>query len=245
MRLFSEYVLIGGMPAAVSASLKRDRVMEKLVAASAVGQSILANNASQNSLYYWLSDGKSVNAEVDYVIQCETFLTPVEVKSGVSGSLKSLHQFVAERELKHAVRFDLNPPSTQHICVQALVSGGKTKPPTTHFTTCPSTAPTSFSSSRQGALLQTLERDRRAASPFASVLILCLPCLKKSGGYFLLTNALWKTTKPKQEANHTQEMDVILFPSKSPLKKPKVRHIRVDDPLSVFLKPTDALRSGV
>jgi uncharacterized protein len=97
------------------------------LAESAVGQSLLAQTASQNSLYYWLREGKSANAEVDYVIQCETSLIPVEVKSGMSGSLKSLHQFIAERELKHAVRFDLNPPSTQNICVQALVSGGESK----------------------------------------------------------------------------------------------------------------------
>jgi predicted AAA+ superfamily ATPase len=97
------------------------------IAESIVGQSILAQNSSRNSLYYWLREGRASNAEVDYVVQCGTTIVPVEVKSGVSGSLKSLHQFVAERGLKHAVRFDLNPPSTQNVCAQALLAGGESK----------------------------------------------------------------------------------------------------------------------
>ena len=49
---------------------------------------------------------------------------PVEVKSGSSGGLKSLHQFVAERNLKHAIRFDLNSPVVQSIKVQSIMPGG-------------------------------------------------------------------------------------------------------------------------
>ena len=36
---------------------------------------------------------------------------PIEVKAGAGGSLKSLQQFVLEKNVRHAVRFDLNPSS--------------------------------------------------------------------------------------------------------------------------------------
>jgi predicted AAA+ superfamily ATPase len=92
-----------------------------------VGQSILAQEASGNALYYWLREGQSVNAEIDYIVQSGTDIVPIEVKSGASGSLKSLHQFVAERDLTDAVRFDINPPSSQNIAVDAVVAGGGIK----------------------------------------------------------------------------------------------------------------------
>ena len=40
---------------------------------------------------------------------------PIEVKAGASGGLKSLHQFVAEKEVPLAVRFDATPPSIQTV----------------------------------------------------------------------------------------------------------------------------------
>ena len=40
---------------------------------------------------------------------------PVEVKSGKSGSLKSLQQFVLKKHVTAAIRFDLNLPTIQEI----------------------------------------------------------------------------------------------------------------------------------
>ena len=59
-----------------------------------------------------------LNPEVDYVIQQGANILPVEVKSGVAGSLKSLHQFVHDRQLPIAVRCDANPPSLSHVDVK-------------------------------------------------------------------------------------------------------------------------------
>ena len=42
-------------------------------------------------LYYWAREVKGSNAEVDFLIVCNGSIYPVEVKSGASGSLKSLH----------------------------------------------------------------------------------------------------------------------------------------------------------
>jgi len=48
---------------------------------------------------------------------------PAEVKAGKSGSLKSLHQFLFQKEIKVAFRFDCNPPSRQELVPTIRVSG--------------------------------------------------------------------------------------------------------------------------
>ncbi len=56
-----------------------------------VGQEMLI---SQNgSLYYWNRQAKSSSAEVDYLAIIDGKIHPVEVKSGATGSLRSLHLF--------------------------------------------------------------------------------------------------------------------------------------------------------
>lgn len=54
-----------------------------------VGQEILA--AQNSSLYYWSRSAKSSTAEVDYLAVIDGKIVPVEVKSGPSGRLRSLH----------------------------------------------------------------------------------------------------------------------------------------------------------
>lgn len=67
------------------------------------------------ALNYWLRQSRSQNAEVDFVMQMGALILPIEVKSGKSGSLKSLQQFMISKGLKLALRFDLNPPTVQEI----------------------------------------------------------------------------------------------------------------------------------
>ncbi len=66
-------------------------------------------------LTYWLREGRSGNAEIDFITQLGQVIVPVEVKAGKSGSLKSLQQFVHQKKVQVAVRFDLNIPSCQHV----------------------------------------------------------------------------------------------------------------------------------
>ncbi|MDD5672688.1 MAG: AAA family ATPase [Chitinivibrionales bacterium] len=82
-----------------------------------VGQHLLyaAGAQARPELFYWLREGRSANAEVDYVIQAGSHVVPVEVKAGATGSLRSLHQFVAAYNTPLAVRFDMNPPSMQSV----------------------------------------------------------------------------------------------------------------------------------
>jgi uncharacterized protein len=66
------------------ASLFRGKLGEQFV-----GQEFLS--AGQNNLYYWARDAKNSNAEIDMILQKGNKMIPVEVKSGSSGKLKSLH----------------------------------------------------------------------------------------------------------------------------------------------------------
>ena len=50
------------------------------------------------ALYYWHREEKSAQAEVDFVTEYQSTVLPIEVKSQKSGSLKSLHSFLAEKE---------------------------------------------------------------------------------------------------------------------------------------------------
>lgn len=93
---------------------KREFINEGKMAEQFIHQHLLriGRPNKKPQLFYWLREGQSVNAEVDFVIQLNGRVVAVEVKAGKSGSLKSLHRFIWEKKAKRAVRFDLNPPST-------------------------------------------------------------------------------------------------------------------------------------
>lgn len=61
-----------------------------------VGQELLAMAPpySAGELCYWERDVKGSSAEVDYVINVGDKIIPIEVKSGKTGTLKSLHYFL-------------------------------------------------------------------------------------------------------------------------------------------------------
>ena len=92
-------------------------VNEGGIAEQFVGQELatLGGGERPPNLHYWLHQGRTGNAEVDYVISRGDWIVPVEVKAGRSGSLKSLLQFAHEKRPPLAVRFDTNPPSLQTV----------------------------------------------------------------------------------------------------------------------------------
>ena len=69
-------------------------------------------------LNYYVRDSKGSEAEIDYLIQHDTRIIPIEVKSGAAGSLKSLHQFISERNFKTAVRINSEKPAVTKINVK-------------------------------------------------------------------------------------------------------------------------------
>lgn len=85
------------------------------VAEQVVGQLLLAGAAPRDmQLFFWQQSG-SGTGEVDYLVQRGSQVLPVEVKSGASGSMKSLHSFMARKGLSAALRLDTNKPSRQHM----------------------------------------------------------------------------------------------------------------------------------
>ncbi|MCK4765766.1 MAG: ATP-binding protein [Candidatus Aminicenantes bacterium] len=104
----------------------REFVNQGKMAEQFVGQHLLYSGRRNETprLFYWLREGRSTNAEVDFVIQVDSEIVPVEIKAGKSGSLKSLHRFIFEKKSGRAVRFDLNPPSVMRVS-HKIGSGGK------------------------------------------------------------------------------------------------------------------------
>ncbi|MFN0060438.1 MAG: ATP-binding protein [Planctomycetota bacterium] len=94
----------------LSASL-RNRVCDQLAAQQL---RLLNSTADGPQLYYWQREGGR-SGEVDYIIQVGGAVIPVELKAGVSGSMKSLHQYMYDMRLSRAVRCDANPPSRSRV----------------------------------------------------------------------------------------------------------------------------------
>lgn len=59
------------------------------------------------SLYYWHRESRNSQAEVDYVIQQQNRIVPIEVKSGRSGSMQSIHLFMSEKQSELGIRISL------------------------------------------------------------------------------------------------------------------------------------------
>ena len=71
-----------------------------------VGLELLKSAPSTNptQLYYWQREKPGSSAEVDYVVQCNTNIVPVEVKSGTKGSMQSMYQFLSEKKRPYGIR---------------------------------------------------------------------------------------------------------------------------------------------
>jgi Predicted ATPase (AAA+ superfamily) len=71
-----------------------------------VGLELLKSAPCTNptQLYYWQREKPGSSAEVDYVVQRNTDIVPVEVKSGTKGSMQSMYQFLSEKKYPYGIR---------------------------------------------------------------------------------------------------------------------------------------------
>ncbi len=85
-----------------------------------VGQMLRTSQPSyiDPQLYYWTREQKGSAAEIDYLIQHNGRIIPIEVKSGSTGSLKSLHLFMGQKQQKLAVRINADIPSMTDINIK-------------------------------------------------------------------------------------------------------------------------------
>ena len=87
------------------------RVRDGAVAEQFVGQELLAAGPPHRppGLFFWARREKGSNAEVDYLLAAGGRVVPVEVKSGKTGRLRSLHSFVERYRPPAAVRVYAGP----------------------------------------------------------------------------------------------------------------------------------------
>lgn len=76
-----------------------------------VGQELIAyaNSYYPAELFYWEREKMGSDAEVDYVLELGGKMVPLEVKSGKSGRIRSLRQFMTEKEVPMGVRISQAP----------------------------------------------------------------------------------------------------------------------------------------
>ncbi|MDR0295761.1 MAG: AAA family ATPase [Prevotellaceae bacterium] len=80
------------------------------IAEHIVGQELLSHNDSVLSQRnFWVRDARNSQAELDFVIQTESQLVPIEVKSGHNSKIKSMHLFMEQSKHDFAIRFWNNP----------------------------------------------------------------------------------------------------------------------------------------
>ena len=94
-------------------SFYRGKLAEHIVA-----QELLASEAeSLHKPVFWVREKRQSNAEIDFLVPFQSFAVPFEVKSGASGTLRSLHQYMNLCSHPYAVRLysgplEITPSST-------------------------------------------------------------------------------------------------------------------------------------
>jgi len=78
----------------------------------------------ENDIYYWVREKRNAEAEIDYVVQLDNKIIPIEVKAGKTGTLKSLQIFVTEKKLKKAIRINADIPSVVQVQTSVRLNNG-------------------------------------------------------------------------------------------------------------------------
>lgn len=60
-----------------------------------------------SDLYYWQREAKNSQAEVDFLIQKQEKIIPIEIKAGTKGSMQSMYLFLDEKKSKYGIRLSL------------------------------------------------------------------------------------------------------------------------------------------
>jgi uncharacterized protein len=109
-----------GVQKEIIATAEIDKVYQGKILEHLVGQELLTTTFEPlHHLNFWTREKKSSQAEMDYVINWKSRLIPIEVKSGATGKLKSLHAYMEESEGVLAVRvhsgaLEITPITTQN-----------------------------------------------------------------------------------------------------------------------------------
>ena len=86
-----------------------DVINKGAIAEQFAGLELIKNSSpyTPETLYFWAREKEKSQAEVDYLIQLNGKIIPIEVKSGKSGKMQSLHLFLKEKQVKYGIRSSL------------------------------------------------------------------------------------------------------------------------------------------
>jgi predicted AAA+ superfamily ATPase len=79
------------------------------IAELAVGLELIKNTPPniRPQLHYWHREAKSSNAEIDYLVQNQHEILPIEVKAGTKGQMQSMFLFLNEKKKEKGIRVSL------------------------------------------------------------------------------------------------------------------------------------------
>ena len=106
---------------------KIEQVNKGALAEMFVGTELLKsqNNRLPAELYYWQREKEGSTAEIDYLIQQEQRIVPVEVKAGTKGAMQSMFLFLAEKQRQYGIRCSMeNFGEFQNIKIYPLYAAG-------------------------------------------------------------------------------------------------------------------------
>ena len=97
---------INGLTREIAMSKNIVDVYKGALAEQFVGQELITLNDiyTDAKLYYWSRDAKSSTAELDFLINIDSKVVPVEIKSGKKGTLKSLKLFQDKHKPEQSIR---------------------------------------------------------------------------------------------------------------------------------------------
>jgi uncharacterized protein len=86
-----------------------DSINKGAIAELHVGLELIKNQSAYTfqELYYWQRESKNSQAEVDYIIQKQHDIVPIEVKAGNQGSMQSMYLFLKEKQASMGIRISL------------------------------------------------------------------------------------------------------------------------------------------
>ncbi len=94
-------------------------IYKGIIAEHIVYQEIISSSMiSDIKPAFWTRESKQSNAEVDYLLPFRNLLIPVEIKSGKTGALRSLHQFMDKVNHKYAIRLYAGELKIEHLSTQ-------------------------------------------------------------------------------------------------------------------------------
>ena len=111
-------------------SLEFNLINKGGIAEQFIGLEMLKNSScyTQTELYYWHREALNSNAEVDYLIQKNNEIIPLEIKSVSKGSMNSMFLFMKEKKNKYGYRLSLeNFTEYKNIIVCPLYAFTNTK----------------------------------------------------------------------------------------------------------------------